>query len=206
MIVIVDYGVGNLGSIKNMFKKVGFKAEPSSDPAVLRDAEKLILPGVGAFDAGMSKLRERGLIDLLNELVLEKKVPVLGHCLGLQLMTKKSEEGHEPGLGWIDAESVRFKFDAERANLKIPHMGWNVLDIRRPHALVEDLGPDARFYFVHSYHIVCANDADVVAYTDYGYNFAYVIARDNIVGAQFHPEKSHKFGMRLLKNFAERVS
>jgi imidazole glycerol-phosphate synthase subunit HisH len=206
MIVIVDYGVGNLGSIKNMFKKVGFKAEPSSDPAVLRNAEKLILPGVGAFDAGMSKLRERGLIDLLNELVLEKNVPVLGHCLGLQLMTKGSEEGHEPGLGWIDAQSVRFKFEAENANLKIPHMGWNVLDIRRPHTLVEDLGQDARFYFVHSYHIVCANDADVVAYTDYGYNFASVIARDNIVGAQFHPEKSHKFGMRLLKNFAERVA
>lgn len=206
MIVIVDYGVGNLGSIKNMFKKVGFKAEPSSDPAVLRNAEKLILPGVGAFDAGMSKLRERGLIDLLNELVLEKNVPVLGHCLGLQLMTKGSEEGHEPGLGWIDAQSVRFKFEAENANLKIPHMGWNVLDIRRPHTLVEDLGQDARFYFVHSYHIVCANDTDVVAYTDYGYNFASVIARDNIVGAQFHPEKSHKFGMRLLKNFAERVA
>ena len=206
MIVIVDYGVGNLGSIKNMFKKVGFKAEPSSDPAVLRAAEKLILPGVGAFDAGMSKLRERGLVDLLNELVLEKKVPVLGHCLGLQLMTRKSEEGQEAGLGWIDAESVRFRFDTDWAQLKVPHMGWNVLDIRRPHPLVADLEDEARFYFVHTYHIVCADESDVVAYTDYGYNFASVISKGNIVGAQFHPEKSHKFGMQLLKNFAERVS
>jgi glutamine amidotransferase len=166
----------------------------------------LILPGVGAFDAGMSKLRERGLIDLLNELVLEKKVPVLGHCLGLQLMTKRSEEGQEAGLGWIDAETVRFRFDAEHAPLKVPHMGWNVLDIRRPHPLVADLGNDARFYFVHTYHIVCAEEADVVAYTDYGYNFASVVHKGNIVGAQFHPEKSHKFGMQFLRNFAERVS
>lgn len=206
MIVIVDYGVGNLGSIKNMFKKIGVKAEPSSDPAVLRDAEKLILPGVGAFDVGMRQLRERGLIGLLNELVLEKKVPVLGHCLGLQLMTKRSAEGVESGLGWIDAECVRFKFEVDQAHLKVPHMGWNVLDICRPHPLVADLGSEARFYFVHTYHIVCANESDVVAYTDYGYDFASVIQRGNIVGAQFHPEKSHKFGMQFLRNFAERVS
>jgi len=206
MIIIVDYGVGNLGSIKNMFKKVGVKAESSSDPAILRDAEKLILPGVGAFDAGMSKLKERGLVGILNELVLEKKVPVLGHCLGMQLMTRRSEEGREAGLGWIDADTVRFKFETDQAHLKIPHMGWNVLDIRRPHPLVSGLGTEARFYFVHSYHIVCADEVDVVAYTDYGYNFASVVQKGNIVGAQFHPEKSHKFGMQLLRNFAELVS
>ena len=203
MIVIVDYGVGNLGSIKNMFKKIGYKAEPSSDPAVLREAEKLILPGVGAFDAGMKNLHERGLVDLLNELVLEKKVPVLGHCLGMQLMTKKSAEGAESGLGWIEAESIRFSFDESQSYLKIPHMGWNVIDIQRQNSIVLGLEADARFYFVHTYHIVCENEVDVVAYTDYGYNFASVIQKENIIGAQFHPEKSHKFGMQFLRNFAE---
>ncbi|MBL8089795.1 MAG: imidazole glycerol phosphate synthase subunit HisH [Anaerolineales bacterium] len=203
MIVIVDYGVGNLGSIKNMFKKIGYKAEPSSNPEVLRQAEKLILPGVGAFDAGMSKLRERGLINLLNELVLEKKMPVLGHCLGMQLMTKKSEEGTETGLGWVEAESIRFKFESDQSYLKIPHMGWNGIDVQRQHAIVSGLETDSRFYFVHTYHVVCKNESDVVAYTDYGYNFASVIQKENIIGAQFHPEKSHKFGMQFLRNFAE---
>jgi glutamine amidotransferase len=206
MITIVDYGVGNLGSILNMLKKVGAKAQASSDPAVLRQAEKLILPGVGAFDAGMKKLNETGLVPVLNELVLERKVPVIGLCLGMQLLTARSEEGTEAGLGWIEAETVRFKFGSENAHLKIPHMGWNTLDICRPHPLIADLGSESRFYFVHSYHIVCADQADVVATTGYGYPFAAVIGKDNILGAQFHPEKSHKFGMQLLKNFAERVS
>ena len=205
MITIVDYGVGNLGSIINMLKKVGAKAQASSDPDVLRKAEKLILPGVGAFDAGMRKLNEAGLVPLLNELVLEKKVPVIGLCLGMQLMTKKSEEGVEAGLGWIDAETVRFKFGQENAHLRGPHMGWNTLDIQGQHRLVSGLGLESRFYFVHSYHIVCADETDVVAYTEYGYPLAAIINKNNIMGAQFHPEKSHKFGMQLLKNFAERV-
>jgi imidazole glycerol-phosphate synthase subunit HisH len=206
MITIVDYGVGNLGSILNMLKKVGAKAQASSDPDVLYQADKLILPGVGAFDAGMKKLNEAGLVPVLNELVLEEQVPVIGLCLGMQLMTRRSEEGTKAGLGWIDAETVRFKFGPENAQLKIPHMGWNTLDIRRQHPLVTDLGPESRFYFVHSYHVVCQNEADVVAYTDYGYPLAAIINRGNILGAQFHPEKSHKFGMQLLKNFAERVA
>jgi glutamine amidotransferase len=206
MITIVDYGVGNLGSIVNMLKKVGAKAQTSSDPEVLRQAEKLILPGVGAFDPGMRKLNEVGLVPLLNELVLEKKVPVIGLCLGMQLLTKGSEEGTEAGLGWIDAETVRFKFGPENAYLKVPHMGWNTLDIQRQHPLVADLGSESRFYFVHSYHIVCNDESDVVAHTDYGYPLPAVVSRGNIMGAQFHPEKSHRYGMQLLKNFAERVS
>lgn len=206
MITIVDYGVGNLGSILNMLKKVGAKARTSSDLAVLRQAEKLILPGVGAFDAGMAKLNEAGLAPVLNEVVLEKKVPVLGLCLGMQLMTMGSEEGTEAGLGWIDAETVRFKFGPANAHLKVPHMGWNTLDVRRQHPLVSDLEPESRFYFVHSYYIVCADETDVVATTDYGYPLAAVINRGNIMGAQFHPEKSHRFGMQLLRNFAERVA
>ncbi len=205
MITIVDYGVGNLGSILNMLKKVGTKAETSSEPDILAKAKKLILPGVGAFDAGMRKLNEAGLVPLLNELVLKKKVPVIGLCLGMQLMTQKSEEGAEAGLGWIDAQTIRFKFSLQNAHLKVPHMGWNTLDIQLQHPLVSGLGSEARFYFVHSYHILCTDEADVVAYTDYGYPLAAVISKGNIMGAQFHPEKSHGFGMQLLKNFAERV-
>jgi len=205
MIVIVNYDVGNLNSIANMLKKAGAQSVISSDPKVIRKADKLILPGVGAFDAGMKKINEHHLAPVLNEMVLEKKTPVLGLCLGMQLMTRRSAEGQLPGLGWIRAEAVRFHFRDAGLNLKIPHMGWNELRVSRPHPLVTDLGEDARFYFVHSYHIVCDHETDVVAYTDYGYRIAAVIGTGNILGAQFHPEKSHKFGLKLLKNFAERI-
>ncbi len=205
MIVIVDYGVGNLGSIINMLKKAGAKAIASSDPKVLEEAEKLILPGIGAFDAGMNKLNERGLVPLLNYLALEKKVPFLGLCLGLQLMTRKSEEGRTQGLGWLDAETMRFKFDANQGQLKIPHMGWNTIEIRRPHPLFVDLDAEARFYFVHSFYVRCHDSEIVLAETDYGGRFHSILGQGNIMGAQFHPEKSHKFGLRLLKNFAEAV-
>ena len=203
MIVIVDYGVGNLGSIINMLKKAGAKAIASSDPDVLQQAEKLILPGVGAFDAGMNKLNECGLVPLLNHLALEKKVPFLGLCLGLQLMTRKSEEGQTQGLGWLDAETLRFKFDGDQAHLKVPHMGWNTIEIRRSHPLFANLDPDARFYFVHSFYVQSHDAEAVLAETDYGGYFHSIFGKDNIMGFQFHPEKSHKYGMRLLKNFAE---
>jgi len=203
MIVIVDYGVGNLGSIINMLKKAGARAIASSDPEILQRAEKLILPGVGAFDAGMNKLNECGLVPLLNHLALEKKVPFLGLCLGLQLMTKRSEEGQTPGLGWLEAETLRFKFEADQAHLKVPHMGWNTIEIRKSHPLFKDLDPEARFYFVHSFYVRSQDPQDVLAETDYGGYFHSIFSRDNIMGFQFHPEKSHKYGMRLLKNFAE---
>jgi glutamine amidotransferase len=205
MIVIVDYGVGNLGSIINMLKKVGAKAIASSDPEALQNAEKLILPGIGAFDAGMNKLNERGLVPLLSHLALEKRVPFLGLCLGLQLMTKGSEEGQTQGLGWLDAETVRFKFSGENAHLKVPHMGWNTIEIRCPHPLFTDLEPDSRFYFVHSFYVHSHDPETVLAETDYGGRFHSILGKGNIMGAQFHPEKSHKYGMRLLKNFAETV-
>ena len=205
MIVIVDYGVGNLGSIINMLKKVGVKAAASSDPEVIEQAEKLILPGIGAFDAGMEKLNERGLVPLLNQLVLEKKIPVLGLCLGLQLMTKKSEEGKLAGLGWFDAETIRYKFGPAQADLKVPHMGWNTIEVRRPHPLLSELEPESRFYFVHSFYVKCHKAEAVLAETDYGGYFHSVVGEGNIMGAQFHPEKSHKYGMRLLKNYAEKV-
>jgi len=205
MIVVVDYGLGNLGSIANMLKKIGAHAVVSSDPAVVEKADKLILPGVGAFDAGMKNLETRGLIPLLNYRVLEQKTPILGVCLGMQLLCKRSEEGQLPGLGWLDAEVIRFKFDGNIANLKIPHMGWNTLAVRQPHPLFADLEAENRFYFVHSYHVVCADMGNVLAQTNYGFDFASAVVKDNIMGVQFHPEKSHKFGMRLYKNFAERV-
>jgi glutamine amidotransferase len=205
MIAIVDYGVGNLGSIINMLKKVGVRAVASSEPDVLQQAEKLILPGIGAFDAGMNKLNERGLVPLLNELALERKVPFLGLCLGLQLMTKKSEEGRAQGLGWLDAETVRFKFGAEQTHLKVPHMGWNTIDVCRPHPLFTDLESLSRFYFVHSYYVQSHDPEAVLAETEYGFRFHSILGKGNIMGAQFHPEKSHKYGMRLLRNFAEAV-
>lgn len=205
MIAVVDYGVGNLGSIINMLKKVGVKAVASSEPDMLQQAEKLILPGIGAFDAGMNKLNERGLVPLLNYLALEKKVPFLGLCLGLQLMTKKSEEGLAQGLGWFDAETVRFKFGAEQTHLKVPHMGWNMIDVCRPHPLFTDLEALSRFYFVHSYHVQSHDPEAVLAETDYGFRFHSILGKGNLLGAQFHPEKSHKYGMRLLRNFAEAV-
>lgn len=205
MIVVVDYGVGNLGSIVNMFKKIGVKALASSDPAVILTAEKLILPGVGAFDTAMRKFHETGLVPIVGQLVLEKKIPVLGLCVGLQLMTQGSEEGQLAGLGWFEAETIRFKFDAEYAHLKIPHMGWNTAQVRRAHPLVADWDEESRFYFVHSFHVVARDLNAVLAETDYGVNIHSILGRDNIMGVQFHPEKSHRYGLRLLKNFAENI-
>jgi imidazole glycerol-phosphate synthase subunit HisH len=203
MIVIIDYGMGNLGSILNMLKKIGALAKVSSDAQEIDQADKLILPGVGAFDTGMHRLAELNLIDLLNDKVLSRKTPTLGVCLGMQLLTKRSEEGVLPGLGWIDGETIHFRFDPKQANLKIPHMGWNTITIRRGGNLFEELNGESRFYFAHSYHVVCNQPEDILTTTNYGYECVSALQRENIMGAQFHPEKSHKFGMKLLKNFAE---
>lgn len=204
-LVIIDYGLGNLGSIANMLKKVGAQGTISADPALIAQADKLILPGVGAFDAGMQNLADRGLLPLLNARALGDRIPILGVCLGMQLLSKRSAEGQLPGLGWLDMETVRFKFATANAGLKIPHMGWNQLAVCQSHPLLTGIETENRFYFVHSYHVVCANPANVLAQTTYGFDFASAVVQDNIMGVQFHPEKSHKFGMQLLKNFAERV-
>jgi glutamine amidotransferase len=203
MIVVIDYGVGNLGSIMNMLKKVGAKAISSSNIFDIEKAEKLILPGVGAFDSGMKNLSDWGLIPVLNRKVIENKTPILGICLGMQLLTKRSEEGNLAGLGWIDAETVKFKFDDMQAvKNKIPHMGWNTVEIMQKSWLFDDVYPEPRFYFVHSYHVRCNRGEDILTRTFYGYYFVSSIIRENIAGVQFHPEKSHKFGMELLSNFA----
>jgi len=203
MISIINYGLGNLGSIANILKKAGVEARISSAASDLEQAEKLILPGVGAFDTGMKQLDELGLIPVLNKKVLEDKIPILGVCLGMQLLGKHSEEGQKEGLGWIDAESIRFRFENGNSQLKIPHMGWNMLTFPRPHPLFDGLYEENRFYFVHSFHVVCKQESSVLAETEYGFLFNSAVIHENIIGVQFHPEKSHKFGMRLLKNFAD---
>ena len=203
MITIVDYNMGNLGSIKNMLKKIGFESCISSDPAEIGAASKLILPGVGAFDSGMSNLERTGLIPLLSRRVLEDRVPMLGICLGMQLMTKSSEEGTRAGLGWIDADAVRFR--PATTTLKVPHMGWNRVLPVRSSPLTDDLPAEPRFYFVHSFFVRCCDDADVLLTTPFDGSFASAFQRGNVCGVQFHPEKSHKFGMALLHNFATKV-
>ncbi|MHA2602277.1 MAG: imidazole glycerol phosphate synthase subunit HisH [Candidatus Thorarchaeota archaeon SMTZ1-83] len=202
MITIVDYGMGNLGSIRNMLTRLGFEVEISSDIQEIENATKLILPGVGAFDNAMKNLEERGMIPVLNELVLNRRVPILGICLGMQLLSQRSEEGNMQGLGWIEAETIRFRFNPGQ-NLRIPHMGWNTVTIQQDSCLFNDMYEEPRFYFVHSYHVKCVSEETTLARTHYGIDFTSAVSHDNIYGVQFHPEKSHKFGMKTLKNFAE---
>jgi len=200
MIVIIDYGLGNLGSIKNMIKKIGFDSVISSDHQVIKQGTKLILPGVGSFDRGMTELKNRNLIDLLNVLVNQTKIPVLGICLGMQLMTNSSEEGIENGLGWIDAEVKKFVFDNKY--LKVPHMGWNYIRKVKESNFFNSTNSD-RFYFVHSYYVDCNDNEDILSKTEYGLDFVSSFKKENIMGIQCHPEKSHKFGMDFLKSFLQ---
>jgi glutamine amidotransferase len=210
MIVVVDYGMGNLGSILNMLKKIDAPAKISSDREEISAADKLILPGVGAFDTAMRNLHDSGLKDVLDELVLHRHRPTLGVCLGMQLLTGGSEEGNLPGLGWIAGTTKKFRFDGAgaQADLKVPHMGWNTILPPKPGELVKPLArglddPPARFYFVHSYHVTVDEPSDAAAWTHHGYDFVSMVQRGHVMGTQFHPEKSHKFGMKVLRNFAE---
>ncbi len=202
--MVIDYGVSNIGSLINMLKKIGASATVTNQSAVIQQATKIILPGIGAFDAGMQRLHELGIVGQLNQKVLTEKIPTLGICLGMQLMAKKSEEGQLPGLSWFDAEVVKFHFNDAPVKLKIPHMGWNFIDVKKPGRLFSDINSDRKFYFVHSYHLKMADDHDTLATTFYGYPFTSAIEKDNIAGVQFHPEKSHRFGFELLKNFVDK--
>ena len=204
MIVVVDYGMGNLGTVAAKIKKMDTSVVITSNPEEISKADKLILPGVGSFKAGMENLRNRNLISILDKKVVGEKTPILGICLGMQLFTKKSEEGFVDGLGWIDAETIRFRFNDSQNGLKIPHMGWNTIKIKNSHPLFTNLGDESRFYFVHSYHALCEHPENIIAETEYGYLFPSAIVKENILGVQFHPERSHKYGMKLLKNFVER--
>jgi glutamine amidotransferase len=201
MLAIINYGLGNLTSIRNMCRRIGVEAEITADPSVIESAGRLILPGVGHFRKGMENLHSSGLKRLLDRLVLEDKRPILGICLGAQLMTGHSEEGDTDGLGWVDADTIRFR-DADLNGLKVPHMGWREVAVTADGPLWAGLPEEPRFYFVHSYHFEFRQPAEVTATALYGYEFACAFRKDNIYGTQFHPEKSHKFGMRVLENFA----
>jgi glutamine amidotransferase len=199
MVTIIDYGMGNVGSVLNMLKKIGVKAILSSGSEDLLKADRLILPGVGAFDAGMTNLKEKGYLEVLNKLVLQKKIPILGICLGMQLMTKCSEEGVMPGLGWVDATTIRF--GNLPSGMKIPHMGWDYIQLRKPSDLLPDSIHERRYYFVHSFYVSCKYSDDVLSTTKYGDEFVSSFCHENILGSQFHPEKSHRFGFEFLRNF-----
>jgi glutamine amidotransferase len=202
MITIIDYKTGNLGSIQNILKRIGEDSVITSDKDIIEKATKIILPGVGAFDTGMRNLLELDLVDILNKKVITEKIPVLGICLGMQLMSNGSEEGSLPGLGWIDAETLRFKF-RDTVEYKIPHMGWNFIRQHKDSKLFTDMYSDARFYFVHSYFFRANIEKDILLSTTYEIEFTSGVEKGNILGVQFHPEKSHKFGMKLLKNFVD---
>lgn len=201
-ILVIDYGTGNVGSVLNMIRKVGGEARASGDADELSRARRLVLPGVGSFDNAARKLAELGLPDLLRSKAREG-VPLLGICLGMQLLADKSEEGVLPGLGLIPGSVRRFSFGPEWQNLKIPHMGWNRIRKRKAHPLLDGLDDNSRFYFVHSYHYQCQSEEDALLETTYGYSFTSGVQRENVMGVQFHPEKSHRYGMRLIKNFVE---
>jgi imidazole glycerol-phosphate synthase subunit HisH len=203
MITIVDYGAGNICSIQNMLKKIGVQAVTASDEGSLAKAEKLILPGVGAFDTCAQKLQESGLKKVLHKKVTEEGVPVLGICVGMQLMMEESEEGVLPGLGWIKGRTVKFNKESIPADLKIPHMGWSEVELNKPSRLFDDMYDAPRFYFVHSYYVEPADNNDVLLYAAHGNKFTAALERNNIMGVQFHPEKSHKYGMKLLENFVK---
>jgi imidazole glycerol-phosphate synthase subunit HisH len=206
MIAIIDYGMGNTGSLENMIRKVGGECKITSDPKIIHDAEKLVLPGVGSFDNGIELLNNLNLVSILNYKVKEEKVPVLCICLGAQLISNSSEEGKLNGLGWIDAEVIKFRFiDGDLKKLRIPHMGWNDVTVIKESLLFENMPVDPSFYFVHSFHLVCNNPGDILTRSVYGYEFVSAIEKENLFATQFHPEKSHKYGMQLIRNFVERI-
>jgi glutamine amidotransferase len=202
MIAIVDYGVGNVQAFLNAYKRLNVDAQPAATAETLRAADKIVLPGVGHFDHAMRRLNESGLRDTLDELVVQKRVPVLGVCVGMQMLAKSSDEGQLPGLSWIDAHVRGFDSWQPTTALPRPHMGWNDVRPVSPSTLFAELRSDARFYFLHSYFLDCA-PAHVAAVAQYGGEFCAAVNADNVFGVQFHPEKSHHFGTRLLKNFAD---
>jgi glutamine amidotransferase len=201
MIAIVDYDIGNLGAIANMLRRLGAACEITADPQRIAASSRIILPGNGAFDACLKNLRATGLVPLLERKVLAEGTPLLGICVGAQMLGRESEEGREVGLGWMDMRVRRFP---EAPGFRVPHMGWNQVVARQTgHPLTRGMDGDSRFYFVHSYYMEPSDPADVLLVADYGMPFAAGVARDNIVGVQFHPEKSHRFGKKMLHAFAE---
>jgi len=199
-IAVIDYGVGNTGSILKKLRRIGQNSILASSRNDIENVSKIILPGVGHFTSSVRNLKRSGLWDELNESVVHKKLPILGICLGMQLMSKKSEEGNEDGFGWIEANVVRFKVE-DKIRYKIPHIGWNTIEVKKKSPIFEGVDLAKGFYFVHSFHLECHNQEDVLATTDYSYPFVSVVQKDHIFGVQFHPEKSHDWGEIFLLNF-----
>ena len=203
MIGIVDYGVGNVLAFANMYRRMNIPCQVIAMEADLSAVDRVILPGVGSFDFAMSKLNDSGLRDALEHAVIEDHVPLLGVCVGMQMLADESDEGELPGLGWIAGSVRRFSLSDDAKQIRAPHMGWNNLSISRDASLLRDLHDDAWFYYLHSYYFDCADAADELGCCDYGIRFSCAVNRDNIFGVQFHPEKSHNYGAKLLRNFAE---
>jgi len=202
MITIVDYGVGNISAFKNVFKRLNIASSIAKSSSDLENATKLILPGVGSFDYAMSQLNLSGMRKKLDELVIEKKIPVLGICVGMQMMGKGSEEGASEGLNWVDAQVLKFDESLLKTRVKLPHMGWNEVKPVKESILFKNINEEAIFYFLHSYYFKCNNSNHVLGVSDYGSSFSSCINFENIYGVQFHPEKSHNNGEKLLHNFA----
>jgi glutamine amidotransferase len=198
--MIIDYGMGNLRSVEKKFNRIGAKVKVSSDPHDIGKSDCLVLPGVGHFESGVRNLIDYNLWDTLNEAVLIKRKTVLGICLGMQLMANRSEEGNVNGLGWIDAEVVRFQIE-NKQKYKIPHMGWNTIERVKECDLFNEIDASDDFYFVHSYYIKCKEAGDILTNTEYENKFVSSVLKENILGFQFHPEKSHDAGEKLLSNF-----
>lgn len=203
MITIIGYGLGNVSALVNVYNQLNIPVSIATKCDDLKTATKVILPGVGAFDDAMQRLESSGMRKLLDEIVLHRHIPLLGICVGMQILAHSSEEGNLPGLGWIDGIVKRFNFSSLKKPLNVPHMGWNDVKPLKINGLFNGLDNKARFYFLHSFYFHCQNNKDVVAVTDYGGEFACAVNSENVFGVQFHPEKSHHWGMQLLKNFAE---
>lgn len=203
MIAIIDYGLGNVCAFANVYSRLGIPFTVASRSSDLDKATKLILPGVGSFDHAMHEFEHSGMRDKVESLVLSGGIPILGVCVGMQMLAKVSEEGALPGLGWIEGEVIRFDSDKIGEVNNLPHMGWNDVRPIAPEKLFKGLEQGARFYFLHSYFFKCCDESNILAYTDYGEEFACAVNLGNLYGVQFHPEKSHHFGAQLLKNFSD---
>jgi glutamine amidotransferase len=202
MISIIDYGLGNIRAFLNVYERLNISASIATCADDLKDTEKLILPGVGAFDYAMGKLNKSGIREAIENFVLGEKMPVLGICVGMQMLSCSSEEGKMSGLGWIGGEVIKFDFRELNLKLPLPHMGWNTINPNNGNQLFETFTENSHFYFLHSYYFQCDNQDNIIATTEYGTRFCSAVNSDNIYGVQFHPEKSHQWGIQLLKNFA----
>lgn len=203
MITLIDYGVGNIYAFQNVYKRLNIPTKIAKTVSDLNEVDKLILPGVGSFDYAMMQLNNSGMRDRLDELVLEQKKPVIGICVGMQMMANSSDEGKLDGLKWIDASVKKFDVSTIKYVTKLPHMGWNDVSPIKNHPLFIGLENDALFYFLHSFYFHCNNEADSIANSEYGINFTSSVNHENIYGIQFHPEKSHHYGETLLHNFSK---